>query len=243
VLRDAVTRRNALREEQINPFLKDIVVRTSNRRLAFLVVGAALIIIPGATHLRAEKASRIVANGKLDKRHEKLSLDEFRAIARQLEFETDPGAIGNATSRECAGSADHALCPLRITPVKGVVAIAHEDVTENGWILAKIENYGSLTEKTLGIEANRTVFWVARERTSFPWYGYESFLVDTIDHKVARKRSWKRCPQHDDDPNTTTVARFQKCPKPSVGSGQLEVLMEHTSPPWITCAQGCCYAS
>jgi hypothetical protein len=169
---------------------------------------------------------------------------DLKTYIDEVEAELDP-ALGHTTSfRNCLDPSgklqEHvAECNLQIIPVKGAVLIAREDADTLGRIIAKIVNIGvkmNWREDLLRIPNGETAYWLVVEEDG----GFRSvFLNAKTPNKPFREMSYARCRHDPNHPeNLVTKAKFQCC-----GGACPAGRDEHTSPPWITCAQGCCYAS
>jgi hypothetical protein len=149
--------------------------------------------------------------------------------------------------RKCDDGGPHSYrCQLEITPAAGVRKFDHTKITGHGAIIAKIRNIGTIGESVLGIKPYRVYYWYVEKDAG----GVRSFILDltgTTPDIVARLKFdvCKTDSTHPKPPHSKTAAAFKCCnncpddPHAPVGPDSIRV--EHTTPPWTTCALGCCY--
>jgi hypothetical protein len=158
------------------------------------------------------------------------------------------GGKGTSHERDCDGASHSAECRLVITPVAGVRKFDATTLTSHGAIIARIENVGTRREARLDIAPRAVHYWLVVKEAQGP----RSYLLDLSGERprVSARLGFVVCTAdqaHPKPPHGQTTADFKccgQCPQHlaphTVRERQYE---EHTSPPWTSCALGCCYAA
>lgn len=139
-------------------------------------------------------------------------------------------------------------CDLRITPVRNAHRLDTASIDARGVILARIQNVDAgRAEKMLKLPRLDSTYWVAfrdnngRLRSVFVKPREKGKMYNGY-------RSFAACPDSGHAAHPETYARFRKCEErfahlhPSAAVDTVLRRTEHHSPPWITCAEGCCNA-
>jgi hypothetical protein len=137
--------------------------------------------------------------------------------------------------RKCAGTSNGKACNLTIWPIEGMRHVKVDGPVRKGIVMAMIRNDGTATEQTFNIKAGQTVYWLS-ENSNSP----VSRLLDLSGNNPISVRDLKftACTTdttHPKPPHASTFAAFRNCI-------DMRDTTSHTSPPWIACATGCCYA-
>lgn len=185
---------------------------------------------------------------QLARRWQDHTSDELRALIGNVQFVQN----GQYTTdhRKCVGDgqAGSMDCNLRITPVAGTRKLPESSPYPNGVLLASIENIGDKTESMLKIPRKEMAYWIVQQDGASN-VGIVVSLSGTKPRELSRGR-FRVCTAdatHPKPPHGATSASFRccgSCPQPVAPprAPSDTSFTEHTSPPWITCALGCCYA-
>jgi hypothetical protein len=152
--------------------------------------------------------------------------------------------------RQCAGdNAPSGDCDLRIWPIVNVHTLRLASITTEGVVIARLDNVdrGGKRDALLRIPPGDSTYWVAYRDAAGSLRS--AFVIPSQKGKTFSEFPFGACKGSNHAPNpSATRARFYRCadvPPSGLTPRQIDslrMLTEHLSPPWITCAEGCCNA-
>lgn len=224
-----------------------MTVRRPMRWVAMMLSVVALVACDGGdgpardTTPAAASVADTTANdndppSEIDQPWQELSSAQLTTYIKSLRYR--PEGSSQTAHRDCIGARASLECTLLIMPVQGVRNFDPRRLAKRGAVIARIENLGTRTDSVLGVEPGRMVYWFVGPDSA------GAVVADLLDLGAERPRSVKRlafrdCDQIADPPHPESQAAFRSCAGQRIAG---DTATQHNSPPWITCALGCCYS-
>lgn len=168
--------------------------------------------------------------------------EELKKYARPLDYRPDWGEPRDDDDH-CTGGG----CLLRIAPVSGVVRLGLPQYAGNGRVVARVQNDGPGRNKTYNLRNGQVAYMHLRHDAGRTI----ATLYDTATGTIIRPRADSPLDKagdgyvlndcgHPSDGNTQSRAHFKGCANAHALRADTAAGRTHTSPAWISCAEGCC---
>lgn len=177
-----------------------------------------------------------------------MSAADLRGFLRP--FPRVPGRERDTSeARECEGR-ESDECRLVITALRVTRAVHSDTLSVNGTVLAIVRNIGPKHESTLNLPPQSEAYVIAyldTTRSGAP--ARRALLVSASDPRDTLWGPRRFAPCNPDHDHGKTGGRphakergkkagFEHCAPPAADTQK--VFVSHKSPPWMTCAEGCC---
>ena len=186
---------------------------------------------------------------RLEKRWNQMTRSDWEALLRRGTFHPSKGRE-TRNHRECQGDpqgGESPDCDLLISPADHVHRLSLASVDTNGFVIARITNVDNgRVEKMLRLPARDSTYWVVFREGSNTGPLRSVFVKPRDAGQAYVRRSFGACAGHKTS-HPATRALFWRCahgdpPGAAAAPADTVFFVEHDSPPWITCAEGCCNA-